>query len=385
MTTIPYSRQKIDKKDISEINKVLKSKYLTQGKLTPLFEKKTTKVVGSKYAISVNSATSALHISCLALGLKNGDILWTSPNSFVASANCGLYCGAKIDFIDIDYETGNISSNLLEEKLIKAKKNNLLPKILVSVHFAGQPTEQEKIWRLSKKYGFKIIEDASHSLGSRRYNETTGNCKWSDLTVFSFHPVKIITTAEGGIVTTNSKTLSKKLSELRSHGIYRYNDVSLKNFRFYDQKSLGFNYRINEIQASLGITQLDKLKNYVKIRNNLANNYIKLLKNLPFEPLKQLRYNYSSYHLFVIRIADNYKFIKISRIFKFLLKKKIITSSHYFPIHLQSHYKKMGFTKGDFPNSEKHHKYSLSIPLYPDLNLKMQRKIIKILSESIKN
>ena len=283
---IPYSRQYLDKKDFYEVSKVLRSKFITQGEKVKLFEKKICKKVGSKFGIAVNSATSALHIACLALGLKKNDYLWTVPNTFVASANCGIYCGAKIDFVDIDKNTFNISIEKLKKKLNLAKKLKKLPKIIVGVDFAGNPYDHHQLYILSKKYNFKVITDASHSLGSKYYNKFIGTCKWSDITVFSFHPVKPITTAEGGIAVTNNKNLFKNLNIFRNHGITK----NLNEFKrkidqkwYYEQVELGYNYRMNEIQAALGISQLKKLTLFNKKRNILAKKYKIELKNLPLK------------------------------------------------------------------------------------------------------
>ena len=278
---IPYSRQQIDNKDIKSINKVLKSKFITQGSQINIFEKKICIKVDSKYGVAVNSATSALHISCLALGLKKKEYLWTVPNTFIASANCGLYCGARIDFVDIDEDTFNISIEKLKKKLILAKKNKKIPKIIVAVDFGGNPYDHKTLYELSKKYKFKIITDASHSLGSRYKNYKVGNCKWSDITVFSFHPVKPITTAEGGIAVTNNKILYDKLKILRNHGISR--DVKkykkkINHKWYYEQIDLGFNYRMNELQAALGISQLKKLDSFNLKRNKIAKIYKKKIE-----------------------------------------------------------------------------------------------------------
>ena len=320
---IPYSKQYISNDDINEVKKVLKSNFLTQGNVVKKFEEKISEYVGSKYAVAVSSASAGLHISCLALNLKKDDILWTVPNTFVASASCGLHCGAKIDFVDIDIKTKNISIDYLTEKLKISKKNNTLPKILIPVHFAGQPTLQEEIYYLSKKYNFKIIEDASHSLGSRRLNNKVGNCKWSNLTVFSFHPVKPITTAEGGVITTNDKRYYEDLKILRDHGILRDREkLKIKSYWYYEQIKLGFNYRMNEIQAALGIGQLKKLDKFTNFRNKAANFYIKHLKGLPIYLPTIEQNNLSSFHLFVISFNEKKKSYSYDNIFNKLRKKK---------------------------------------------------------------
>ena len=321
---INYSRQQITDLDIKKVSQTLKSDYLTTGPQITLFENSIKKKVNSKYSVVVNSATSALHISCLALGLKKGDYLWTASNSFVASANCGLYCNAKIDLVDIELETYNIDINKLEKKLKFAKKKNILPKIIVPIVFAGQSPDMEKIWKLSKKYKFKIVEDASHALGAKYNHIKVGSCKYSHLTVFSFHPVKMITTGEGGAVTTNDKQLWKKLLAYRSHGVERNLTVREKKTKpwLFNQNYLGFNYRMTDIQASLGISQMKRLNSFVQKRNYIAKIYYKSLKNLPLNLPKINKNNYSSFHLFVVLVKKNKKGITRDKLY-FLLKKKI--------------------------------------------------------------
>ena len=378
---IPYSRQLIDKKDIQSVNKVLRSNFLTQGKQVLLFEKKICEKVGAKYSISVNSATSALHISCLALGLCKNDIFWTVPNTYVASANSGIMCGAKVDFVDIDKNTFNICPDQLESKLQKAKKINKLPKILIPVDFAGNPYNQEKIYELSRKYKFKIVEDASHALGSTYKKKIIGNGKWSDITVFSFHPVKPITTAEGGIAVTNNKLLYEKMNLLRSHGVTK-NKIFLrkKNMHnwYYEQKILGFNYRMNEIQAALGISQIKKLHAFNRDRNLIAERYKLKFDEVPIRYQLISRESFSSYHLFIINFPNTKKVMEnYNKIFGEFYKKRIAVMLHYFPVHLQPFYRRMGFKAGDFPVSENYAKRSFSIPNFPGLTLNKQKKIIQ--------
>ena len=321
---IPYSRQEIDKKDIRSVEKVLKSRFITQGNQINIFEKKICNKVGSKYSVAVNSATSALHIACLALDLKEKDYLWTVPNTFVASANCGLYCGALIDFVDIDKDTLNISIENLKKKLIEAKKKKKIPKIIVAVDFGGNPYDHKKLFDLSLKYNFKIITDASHSLGSSFKNYKIGRCKWSDITVFSFHPVKPITTAEGGMAVTNDKLLFEKLKILRNHGISRNINKYQKKIRqkwYYEQIDLGYNYRMNELQAALGISQLNKLDSFNLKRNKIAKFYKNKLKNLPIKFQEVDKNSFSSYHLFVVLFPKSIIKKKIyNKIFNFFLK-----------------------------------------------------------------
>jgi UDP-4-amino-4,6-dideoxy-N-acetyl-beta-L-altrosamine transaminase len=374
---IPYSTQTIDKKDITTVIKTLKSQFLTQGPQIKKFEKLISQEVGAKYVSAVNSATSALHISCLALGFKKNDILWTTPNTFVASANCALHVGGKVDFVDIDYKTSNIDVKLLEKKLILAKKKNKLPKIVVPVHFAGYPTEQDKIYKLAKKFKFKILEDASHSIGARYKGEKVGSCKWSDITVFSFHPVKIITTFEGGAAITNNKKIYEKLKLYSNHGITKNIDrfVGKKKQAWqYEQQLLGFNFRMSDVSASIGISQIKKLNQFVLKRNKIAQFYEKFLdKKFLILPTKNKNY-LSSYHLYVIKIRDEYKFFH-EKLFNFLRKKNINVNLHYIPVHLHPFYKSLGFKKGSFKNSEKHSSQSISLPIFPNLS---QTNVLKI-------
>ncbi len=362
---INYSKQSIDKQDINQVIKILKSDYLTTGPIVPKFEKKICKITKSKFSVSVNSGTSALHISCMALGLKKNDIVWTSPNSFVASANCALYCGAKVDFVDIG-EDLNIDINLLEAKLRIAKKKKKLPKILIPVHFSGQSCDMKKIKKLSLVYNFRIIEDASHALGGKYFNQPVGNCKYSDITVFSTHPVKIITTIEGGIATTNNPNLYMKLLALRNHGILRkkYTKNSLKKVRsHFDQILLGYNYRMSDVQAGLGISQLKKIKRFVSLRQHIRKIYDQKLK---FEEISIPKLNqnvFSTYHLYVIRVKNN----KRDKLLKVLKKNKIFSTIHYIPIHYHPYYQKLGFNKGDFPQVEKYYQECISLPIYPAL------------------
>ncbi len=379
---IPYSTQTISKKDIKAVVETMRSAFLTQGPTVEKFEKEISKRVDAKYTSVVNSATSALHISCMALGFKKGDILWTTPNTFSASANCALHLGGKIDFVDINYETGNIDVDLLEKKLVKSKKRKRLPNILIPVHFAGNPVNQDAIYNLSKKYKFKIIEDASHSLGAKYKNEKVGSCKWSDITVFSFHPVKIITTFEGGAATTNSKKIYEKLKLFSNHGITK----NKKNFLFkkkpawyYEQQLLGLNYRMTDVAASLGISQFMRLNRFVLSRNSIAKKYNKYL-NKNYLILPQIKKSsISSFHLYVVKIQDRFKHLH-AKLFDYLRKKKINVNLHYIPVHLHPYYRKMGFKSGNFKNSEKHSKTAISLPIYPNLKEKTVKKIAKLIN-----
>jgi len=379
---IPYSRQFIDNEEIEAVLKVLKSDYLTQGPQVEKFENKVCKILNCKNAIAVNSATSALHIACLSIGLKKNDIVWTTPNSFVASSNCALYCDAKINFVDIDDSTFNISIIELKKKLKLAKKNNKLPKVIIYVHLAGNPADQKSIFELSKKYKFKIIEDASHAFGSINDKEKIGSCKYSDITVFSFHPVKIITTAEGGIATTNNSIYAKKMRLYSSHGISKdSNDFKRKKITpwHYEQQLLGYNYRMSEIHAALGISQLKKYKKFVTLRNELMNEYKFYLKDVEDIKFQYVNKNcLSSYHLCIVNFSREHL---NERVYNNLKKNKFSSNLHYQPIHLQPYYKKLGFKKGDYPISEKYAKTSLSLPLFPFL----KRKNISIISKILKN
>ena len=377
---IPYSRQCIDKQDINEIVNVLKGKFVTSGPKITEFENKIKNFTQSNHAIAVNSATSALHIACIALGLKKNDYLWTSPISFVASSNCALYCGAKVDFVDIDLKSYNISVSELEKKLSIAKKEKKLPKILVVVNFAGQPCQLDKIKSLSKKYKFKILEDSSHALGAYYKNQILGNCYYSDISVFSFHPVKIITTLEGGMVVTNNTKIAKKLNMLRNHGIIRDRSSLIKkkitNW-YYEQHMLGYNYRLNDVQAALGISQLKKIDFFYKKRLFVKNFYDKNLKNLPLEIPQINKLAKSSLHLYVVLL--NKKLAKKTRdkLINFLRRKKIETNVHYIPIYSQPYYKKLGFKKKNYPNAEDYFQRAISLPIHPMLNQKNLEYIVK--------
>ncbi len=385
---IPYSRQSINKSDVNSVTTILKSNFLTQGPTIKNFEAKIKKLVKSKFAVSANSASSALHLACLALGIKKNDIVWTVPNTFAASANCAIHCGAKIDFVDIDEFTFNISMTELEKKLIRTPKKKL-PKLLIPVHLGGQPSEQKKIWSLSKKFKFKILEDASHSIGAKHFGEPVGSCKWSDVTVFSFHPVKIITTGEGGIATTNNKNYAQKMEMFRTNGIVKNKEKFLYKKKidepwYYEQQSLGFNYRMNDISAALGISQLKRLNNFLIKRNRIAKIYKSELNPPFFRLQKILSHNYSSFHLVLVQL--NLKKFKYSykNIFKKLRKKNFFINLHYMPLHTNPFFSKKGFKKKQFPISEKYGNCSLSLPVYPDLSTKKVFEICKILKSFIR-
>ena len=376
---IPYGRQEITESDIKEVEKVLRSDFLTQGPTVPKFEKSIANYCGASHAIAVNSATSALHIACLALDLGPGDWLWTSPNTFVASANCGRYCGADIDFVDIDAKTFNMSVDALSEKLERAEKLGKLPKIVIPVHFAGQPCNMPAIYELSKLYGFKIIEDASHAIGSSYDNIKVGSCVHSDIVIFSFHPVKIITTAEGGMALTNDKDIAERISMLRTHGITsdktKFKKRSKDEIWNYQQLELGYNYRMNDLQAALGLNQMKRLDEYVGKRHKLANYYDNELKDLPLMTPYQSPNVYSSYHLYPILI----KHISVSKqqklVYNQLRKNNILANLHYIPVHRQPYYENLGFKKNDFPIAEKLHQQIISIPIYPSISEEHQKYV----------
>lgn len=383
---IPYGKQSINQDDIDSVVQILKSDWLTQGPTIESFENVAIRHNGSKYALAVNSATSALHIACKALGLSKGDILWTSPNTFAASSNCALYCEASVDFVDIDEETFNMCNYKLEEKLKIASKKNALPKIVVPVHFGGASCDMEYIFKLSKEYGFSIIEDASHAVGGTYSGSYVGSCKYSDVTVFSFHPVKILTTGEGGIAFTNNKEIADKMALYRTHGISRDASKMHNNIHgdwYYEQLVLGLNYRITDIQAALGISQYKRLDNFVKIRNDIAKIYTDRLVDLPLATQKILSSAYSSYHLYVLKFLEQDHIDNKREIFNFLRKNGIGVNVHYIPVHTHPYYKKLGFDWGDFPNSENYYYSAISIPMYPDLSMDEQGYVIDKLKESL--
>lgn len=384
---IPYGRQDITQADIDAVTAVLKSSNLTQGPQIPLFEDAVMKACNVQYAVAVNSATSALHIACLALGLGEGDTLWTTPNTFVASANCALYCNAEVDFVDIDPRTYNLCAEKLEKKLIAAERIGKLPKIVVPVHFSGQPCDMEKINGLSKKYGFSIIEDAAHAIGGKYKGEPIGNCKYSDITIFSFHPVKIITTAEGGMAVTNNPSLAERISLLRSHGITRDTHLMTKPMDgpwYYQQVDLGFNYRMTDLQAALGVSQMQRLPAYVSKRHELAKRYNDLLSDLPLTLPWQIEDSYSGLHLYVIRLQlDKIKKTHLE-IFQGLRDAGILVNLHYIPVHTQPFYKGLGFTDGLFPEAEQYYREAISIPLFPGMTETEQDKVVITLQGLLK-
>lgn len=381
---IPYGKQNINQQDIDAVIQVLQSDFLTQGPQVPLFEKTVAEYVGAEYALAVNSATSALHIACLALGLQKGDVLWTSPITFVASANCALYCGADVDFVDIDPQTYNLSVDALQKKLVQAKLENKLPKIVIPVHLCGQSCDMEKIHALSKEYGFRIIEDASHAIGGKYRSAYVGACKYSDITVFSFHPVKIVTTAEGGMALTNNATLAQKMDLLRSHGVTRNTALMNKETEgpwYYQQVELGFNYRMTELQAALGVSQMHRLTQFVEKRHTISNKYNEILKDLPIILPYQIPESYSGLHLYVIRLKLDELKASRKQVFEALRAKGIGVNVHYIPVHTQPYYENLGFKLGDFPVAEAYYDSAISLPMYPDLTDDQIEYVYQILKE----
>ncbi len=383
---IPYGKQDVSEEDIKAVIDVLRSDFLTQGPIVPAFESAVTTYCGVKFGYAVNSATSALHIACLALDVGPGDIVWTSPITFVASANCALYCGATVDFVDIDAATYNMSVSVLEEKLEKAEKTGRLPKVVIPVHLAGQSCQMSEIYELSKKYGFKIIEDASHAIGGKYLNEPVGNCRFSDICVFSFHPVKIITTGEGGMALTNNPDLAIALNRYRSHGIVRQPSEMTKvpdGQWYYQQLDLGYNYRMTDIQAALGLSQMSRLDEFVSSRHVLANRYNELLKEDWIELPWQHPDTYSGLHLYIIRLKKNKQGITHRQLFEKLRTAGILVNLHYIPVYSQPYYEAIGYNRNEFPQAESYYSEAISIPMFSTLTPSEQQFVVDTIKKPI--
>lgn len=384
MTCIPYGKQWIDAEDIKAVVKVLKSDWLTQGPVIEQFEQAVAQYCSARYAVAVANATAALHLACLAAGLGTGDRLWTSPNTFVASANCALYCGARPDFVDIDHRTYNIRIEALETKLSKAEQDGELPKIVIPVHFAGQSCDMRAIHRLRQKYNFVVIEDACHALGGTYCGKKIGACDFSDMVVFSFHPVKAITTGEGGIILTNRENFYQKLCRLRTHGITRdphYMQGDSEGAWYYQQIELGFNYRITDIQAALGMNQLQRLDQFVARRRELVQRYNNAFINLPLVLPWQHPDTCSAFHLYVIRLKLNELRITRKAVFDALRQRNIGVNVHYIPVYTQPYYRRLGFPFGEYPETEKYYEEAMTLPLYPAMSLEDQDYVIQAVND----
>ena len=380
---IPYGRQSISEKDINAVVDVLKSSHLTQGPKVPAFEQAIANYCDAKYSVATNSATSALHIACLSLGVGEDDIVWTSPISFVASANCALYCGATVDFVDIDINSGNICVDALEQKLKKAHENGKLPKVVIPVHLGGQSCDMKAINLLANTYGFKVIEDASHAIGAKYRGKIVGCCYYSDITIFSFHPVKIITSGEGGIALTNDNSIAQKMRQLRSHGVTADESNMTEPSHgpwYYQQLALGFNYRMTELQAALALSQLDRLTTFISKRNTIAQTYTRAFSQTKITPLTLSPHCYSAFHLYIILLpntgSDSQKKVIHKKAVTDLRAANIFAHVHYIPIHMQPYFKQLGFNLGDFPNAESYYSRAISLPLFPDLTSKEQSYVI---------
>jgi UDP-4-amino-4,6-dideoxy-N-acetyl-beta-L-altrosamine transaminase len=383
---IPYGRQDVSEADVQAVVEILRSEFLTQGPAVPAFEGAVARHCGARHAVTCNSATSALHVACLALGVGPGDVVWTSPITFVASANCARYCGAEVDFVDIDPRTYNLCAQRLEAKLKQASKAGGLPKVVIPVHFAGQSCDMASIRSLADHYGFKILEDASHAVGARYRESIVGDCAYSDIAVFSFHPVKIITTGEGGMALTNVSELAERMALLRTHGITR----DAGKFRqpapgrwYYEQQVLGFNYRMTDIQAALGLSQLSRLDQYVAVRNRLAQRYDHILRGLPLRLPEVLPENLSSFHLYVVRLQRHSLRKTHRQVFEELRQLEIGVNLHYSPVHLQPYYRDLGFRPGQYPEAEAHAQEALTLPLYPALEERAQDEVAHALARVI--
>ena len=382
---IPYGRQDISDDDIAAVTAVLRSDFLTQGPVIPEFEKSVAAYCGAKHAVAMNSATSALHIACMALDVTAGDLVWTTPNTFVATANCARYCGADVDFVDIDPLTLNISVIKLEEKLEQAKRDGRLPKVVIPVHFQGQSADMRAIGALASKYGFKVIEDASHAIGGRYENAPVGRCTYSDITIFSLHPVKIITSAEGGLALTNDDELYARLARLRTHGITR-NASEMRGEAdgswYYEMIDLGYNYRLTDIQAALGLSQMKRLDEFVSKRHHFARRYDRMLTALPLVLSAQVKDVHSALHLYVVQIDPRRTNHSRRAVFEKLRELGIGVNVHYIPVHFQPYYRALGFKPGDFPASEAYYNNAITIPLYASMTESQQDHVVEALGKA---
>jgi UDP-4-amino-4,6-dideoxy-N-acetyl-beta-L-altrosamine transaminase len=384
MKLLPYGRQNISEADIEAVVAILRSDFLTQGPTIPRFEKVVADRVGSGHAVASNSATSSLHVACLALGVGPGDRVWTSPNTFVASSNCALYCGASVDFVDIDPRTYNMSVPRLEAKLAEAEAAGTLPKVVIPVHFCGQSCEMEPIGRLAKRYGFRVIEDASHAIGATYAGEPVGNCRHSDITIFSFHPVKIVTTAEGGAALTDHDDLARAMERTRTHGITR-DPAQMRGESdgpwYYQQVGLGLNYRMTDLQAALGESQMRRLREFVRTRTELADRYDSLLEGLPVTKAPRRPEAPSAWHLYVVQL-DAALEARRRDVFERMRASGIGVNVHYIPVHLQPYYRDLGFREGDFPNAERYYRRAITLPLHPGLTHEQQDRVVAALREA---
>jgi UDP-4-amino-4,6-dideoxy-N-acetyl-beta-L-altrosamine transaminase len=385
---LPYGRQEVTDSDIAAVEAVLRSDFLTQGPAVPAFERAVASRVGAAHAVALSSATAALHVACLALGVGPGDVVWTVPNTFVASANCALYCGASVDFVDIDADTWNLSVDRLREKLAEAARTGRLPKVVIPVHFSGQATDQEAIWELATQYGFRIIEDASHGIGASHGGEPVGSCRWSHITIFSFHPVKIITTAEGGLALTNDDELATRMALFRTHGITRDvahfvgDDSADPPAFYYEQQLLGYNYRMTDLHAALGASQLGRLDAYLTRRNEIARRYDQLLAGYPLQLPTVAAVNHSAFHIYVVRVKTGGAAAR-RRVFDRMRRSGIGVNVHYAPVHLQPYYRALGFRPGQFPEAERHGETAITLPIFPAMSDKDQDAVCTALRAAL--